>query len=137
MTAALTHHERYPGTTHVSSCRAVGRLGPTPAVFIYRRLGACLVLALIVLGALAGARTVLADRGAVPASSSAIRRLPAPQTGPVGSSAVGGYLVQPGDTLWSIAQKFHGSVDIADYVDRLVASRGGTSLQVGDIIRLP
>ena len=145
MTAALTNHQTYQCAARDWSRPPVGRLRPLPAVFVYRRLGACVVLALLGLGALLGARTVLADRGAVPASSAAIRLssaqqavLPTAQQAVVPTGMlVGRYLVQPGDTLWSVAQRFHGSVDVADYVDRLVASHGDTSLQVGDIIPLP
>jgi LysM repeat protein len=47
------------------------------------------------------------------------------------------YVVQPGDTLWSIGQRFHGHTSLADYVDTLVSANGGTQLQVSQALTLP
>jgi hypothetical protein len=105
----------------------------TPSsVYARRRVAAIATLIVLLLVAFLGARTVLADRGGAPASSPAIRLTVAPSV-----LQAGAYLVQPGDTLWSIGQRFHGSVDVADYVDRLVAAHGDPSVDIGDIIVLP
>jgi len=44
---------------------------------------------------------------------------------------------QPGDTLWSIAQSHRGSVDVYDYIDRLVRLNDGPAIQAGQAITLP
>jgi hypothetical protein len=45
------------------------------------------------------------------------------------------YVVQPGDTLWTIARRLEPSGDVRATVDALVARHGSASIQVGD--RLP
>jgi hypothetical protein len=47
------------------------------------------------------------------------------------------YVVQPGDTLWSIARRLRPGVDPRPLVDRLVALHGGTTLYVGEHLTLP
>jgi LysM repeat protein len=47
------------------------------------------------------------------------------------------YVVQAGDTMWSIGQRFHGQTPLVDYVDALVSTNGGTQLQVSQAITLP
>lgn len=65
-------------------------------------------------------------------------------TGAPGISVVGAsveptvHVVQPGDTLWSIAREVApAGVDVRATVDRLVAANGGSVLQVGQRIVLP
>jgi LysM repeat protein len=53
------------------------------------------------------------------------------------ASAANVYVVQAGDTLWSIGQRFHGHSSLADYVDALVSANGGTELQVAQALTLP
>ncbi len=92
-------------------------------VYVRRRLLVSLVLVAVVVALVAGAGNVLANRGGAPASASAVR------------PAIS-YVVQPGDTLWSIAQSVRGTAT-PSYVDTLVAVNGGASLQVGQVITLP
>ena len=47
------------------------------------------------------------------------------------------YVVQPGDTLWSIAHRLRPSADPRPLVDRLVTLHGGATLYVGERITLP
>ena len=47
------------------------------------------------------------------------------------------YVVQPGDTFWSIAREVEPEGDVRPVVDRLVAEHGGPTLVVGEPIRLP
>ena len=43
-----------------------------------------------------------------------------------------------GDTLWSIAERYHGDVAIQRYVDALVDLNGGsTEIDTGQLVRLP
>lgn len=96
---------------------------PTHATFVRRRcmaVGALLAL-VVTLGLAAGPG--LADRGGAPASVSAVGRST--------------YVVQPGDTLWAIAERAHGGGDLAWYVDALVSLNGGSVIVEGQTIRLP
>jgi hypothetical protein len=59
---------------------------------------------------------------------------------PAGTGAAGAvYVVQPGDTFWSIARQVspEPQADLRPMVDRLVAEHGGSTLLVGEPIRLP
>ena len=59
---------------------------------------------------------------------------------PTGSPALQSgvtYVVQPGDTLWSIARRLDPHGDPRPLVDRLVAAHGGTTLHVGERLPLP
>jgi hypothetical protein len=56
------------------------------------------------------------------------------------AAAAGGtrlYVVQPGDTLWSIARQLHPQDDPRPVVDRLASQLHGGSLQVGQRLVLP
>jgi LysM repeat protein len=104
---------------------------PTITVYVRRRLLVGLVALAVVLAVMVGAGNVLANRGGAPASTSAVR--PASAV----ASAGGAYVVQPGDTLWSITAAVHGGEVPVAYVDALVAINGGAALQVGQVISLP
>jgi len=104
-----------------------------PAVYRRRRLGLVLALvAAVVVSylALTGLRVLTSDAGAgsepasvVPASASI------PATGEV-------YVVQPGDTLWSIARSLQPSGDVRGLVDKLADRSGGGGLLAGQSLRL-
>ena len=47
------------------------------------------------------------------------------------------YVVQPGDTFWSIAVRLRPASDPRPLVDKLVATHGGATLHVGEQLRLP
>ena len=46
-------------------------------------------------------------------------------------------IVQPGDTLWSIARRVQPTGDVRPLVARIAAQRDGRALQVGETIVLP
>ena len=105
-------------------------------IYARRRMMVLLTMATIVLVLFVSAGHVVANRGGAPASDSMIR--PANPAVVIGAPAADNvYVVQPGDTLWSIGQRFHGNTVLADYVDALVATNGGTVLQVSQALTLP
>jgi hypothetical protein len=46
-------------------------------------------------------------------------------------------IVQPGDTLWSIARRSQAAGDIRPLVDAMASQRHGRALQVGETIEVP
>jgi Tfp pilus assembly protein FimV len=99
-----------------------------PGARIYRRrrfVVLCAALSVLMLPAL-----VLAASGSSttvpPASAPAAPAVPAPAV----------YVVQPGDTLWSIAHELEPHADPRDVVDHLVDLNGSGALQPGQRLRL-
>jgi hypothetical protein len=86
-----------------------------------RRTAMFVVLAGLV-GALAVPVSALAGTGAAPSPSLA-----------QGST----YIVQPGDTLWSIATRLDPTGDPRSMIGRLAAETGSETVVVGEHIRLP
>ncbi len=113
-----------------------GESYPASQIYARRRLMALLCLAAIVLVLFAGAGHVVANRGGAPASALTVR--PASVAAAAGATASAStYVVQAGDTLWSIGQRFHGQTSLSDYVDALVAANDGTKLQISQALTLP
>jgi hypothetical protein len=97
--------------------------------YAMRRLGAVVVvLCSLLIATVAVTATVDAVRGlgGRPAAASE-----------TASAAPATYVAAPGDTLWSIAERFRGDVDLVRYVDALIAQNGGTAIDVGQAVRLP
>ncbi|MEO7555854.1 MAG: LysM peptidoglycan-binding domain-containing protein, partial [Acidimicrobiales bacterium] len=46
------------------------------------------------------------------------------------------YVVQPGDTLWSIARRLAPKADVTATVDRLADLNGSSAIQIGQRLRL-
>lgn len=118
----------------------LGDHAPVSTLYARRRLTVLVSVAAIVLVLFVGAGHVVANRGGAPASASMIRPASAGATSapaPVAPVAANLYIVQPGDTLWSIGERFHGHAALVDYVDSLVAANGGTELQVSQALALP
>ena len=135
--AATTNrnHERAVMAIAVVIPGQFGDRRPISQVYARRRLMAVLTVFAIVLVLLVGAGHVVANRGGAPASASAIRPVSARvATAPAVRTI---YIVQAGDTLWSIGQRFRGHTALADYVDELVSANGGTHLQIAQPLALP
>ena len=98
---------------------------------IYRRRRVLVVAALF----LAVFFLVLATRAALGALGGG--PLAAPGT-PAGSppAAAAVYVVQPGDTYWTIARRLQPSGDLRTFVDRLSSEHGGAPLQPGEQLAL-
>ena len=109
---------------------------PSPATYRRRRL----VAAALVLGALLTGSWVLGALGGGPLaasegeSSSTAREAVVLQVQPVSRST---YVVEPGDTLWSIARALQPEGDVRPVVDALATTRQGRPLEVGETIVLP
>ena len=106
---------------------------PTPAVIRRRRLGAATLMVgaafLAVVGTL-DVQAVLGRTGSGP--------LNAAGAGPglrLASDQV--WVVQPGDTVWSIAQAAEPGADVRPLVDRIDAELKGAPLYPGERIRIP
>lgn len=63
-------------------------------------------------------------------------RPPATSPAPV-QVARASHVVQPGDTLWSIARSLQPTGDVRPLVDRLATARRGAPLRVGERVDLP
>lgn len=115
------------------SRRAVARAprpwaaGAPRAEVVYRRRR--LVAAVLTLSVLLGGRVAadLVDSGPLAASE---QRQPVL----IGERV---HIVQPGDTLWTIARSLQPTGDVRRMVDALAAQRHGAALQVGERIALP
>ena len=99
---------------------------PAPAArtFVRRRIGVAVFAAALAVSVAVAVDDGLADRGGDTASTSAVGRTNV-------------YVVQPGDTLWAIAQRIHPGGDTAGYVDALVSLNGGSVIIPGQQLRLP
>ena len=95
-----------------------------------RRLAALVVLVLLVSSLAAGVRAVsgLASAGGSSGPEQVEPRATATGAGPVAGTE---YVVQPGDTLWSIAAQIAPDDDPRVVVDALRAANGRVDLQVG------
>ena len=105
------------------------RRAPVAAVPAYGRRRVAAVGLLVGLLAISGvaAHDVLAGSGGVPASATGAT--PAPIRSVV--------VAQSGDTLWSIAQRFHGEIAFDRYLETLINLNDGPSIQSGQSITLP
>jgi Tfp pilus assembly protein FimV len=122
-----------PMRTPVGSARRSSTTSrpPAEANYLVRRVVAVVVAvcvlaaAAVALGEIAGA---VSDLGGRPAAASEVTTDPAAPTS---------YVAAPGDTLWSIAERFRGDVGHARYLDALVSLNGGAGVQAGQAVRLP
>jgi hypothetical protein len=77
------------------------------------------------------------DVGAPTAGLSAASA-PAPGSSAAGPTARVGvdavYVVQPGDTVWTVARRLQPSGDVRGLVDRIVARNGGAALRPGQAL---
>jgi hypothetical protein len=132
-----TPHE--PG---LARSRRVAPRRPSRAVYWRRRATVLLVaVTLVALGwAAAGAMGAGSadDLSIVTAASLAAPLAPAaaPDAAPTAPVAPKVYVVRPGDTVWSIAERLHPEGDVRELVDQLTERAGGSGLQAGQRIAL-
>ena len=120
-----------PARTHQRTPRpATGRSTGRASRSTYRRRrlwAAALVLGAVIVTGEAGAAL-----GGAPLAPP--ERSPSLPTAQSASSIV---VVRPGDTLWSIVERYRPGADPRPLVDELSAARDGAPLVVGETIRLP
>ena len=97
------------------------------AIYRRRRRVVGLVVAIAVIMLTLGVQAALTDPGSGPASAAGIGTATAPRS----------VRAQPGDSLWSIAEANHGSVDLTRYLDKLIDLNGGTGIEAGQLVQLP
>ncbi len=88
------------------------------------------VAALLVAGTLGSgivAANALTGPGGIPASAAGTGTVRVPRA----------VRARAGDSLWSIAEVFHGDIAIARFVEALISLNGGTRIDDGQIVRLP
>jgi Tfp pilus assembly protein FimV len=102
---------------------------PHPSVAVRRRRAAITLVILAALGILLGAGS-LAGAGQAPPSSSSRVEL---DTTAVASAT---HVVQPGDTLWSVARRIQPEGDVRPLVARLRAAHGPGPLLPGEPLRI-
>ena len=122
MAVALVDHPTRPSLRLLPGGRS---LPPSPQVY-RRRRAAALALAVTFVVVVALVLPVVL-RPLAPGS-------PAPAPVPAGAPTV---VVQPGDTLWTIARDLQPEGDVRPLVDRLAALNGGAALRAGQDLVVP
>lgn len=105
---------------------------PSAAVYARRRVVVGLLLVLVLAAACLVAGRVVAALGGGPASASERRPAPAAQR-----VAPAMYVVDRGDTVWSIARSLQPEGDVRPLVQALLRANGGPDLVVGSGLALP
>lgn len=142
MVAIAYPTDRRPRPHPIAPARPVGRGGERPSsrptgrpaaqVFRRRRIVALAALAVGVVGAIVLWRAALAGPGGAPLSTTGSASVL-----PMRPIAAQVYVVQPGDTLWSIARSAGVVGDLRPVVDRLAAQVGHGPLLPGQRLVLP
>jgi LysM repeat protein len=127
MSAAISFSQPTRSRVRPASARVVPTRPASEATYRRRRAMVGIVLAMVAAVGIVLTHDVLAGSSGAPASAAAGQP----------AHTLRSVTVQPGDTLWSIAQVNHGSVPITRYVDKLVDLNGGPSIQAGQAVRLP
>lgn len=121
--AAEFGHYRYSGYSAEPSFDVVLPRS-VATIYLRRRVVAALAFSVTLLLLWLGAGNVLASRGGDPAS--------VPTARPAST-----YVVQPGDTLWSIAEARRGDSGLGSYLEQLIEINGSTIIHVGQVVELP
>jgi LysM domain len=109
-----------PGPALASTFEFRSDSRPTSHVFLVRRLVAALLVTLAVVMA-----------GQV---FSAVRSSNATSTRP---AALTVHVVQPGESLWTIARAVRPHGDLSHLVDAMIRANGGSTIQVGQELAIP
>lgn len=109
-----------------SGARLVAVRRPTPATYRRRRaaFGALVTVVVLVVAVL-----LATVGGGASATDTVGAGVPAASGSGDGASAT--HVVQPGDTVWSIARRLQPDGDVRGLVDRIVARNGGATVTAG------
>jgi Tfp pilus assembly protein FimV len=132
MTATMSSNSNVDRITPRPVGRRSSRVPADVDYGIRRAVAAVIAVLLVAVVAIAVSTlgSALADVGGRPAAASDAAAASA-------SPIVRIHVAQPGDTLWSIADRYRGDVGQGRFVDALIDLNGGTVIQVGQAIRLP
>lgn len=114
---------------HRPHLRLVSNSQPPTMASVYRRRR---VVALLFLAAVAFTLVSVIQAGQQWVTQP--RSAPVAPMQPVSAEVV---IVQPGDSLWSIATRAHPGKDVRPYVAEMARSQPAASLQVGDRVSVP
>jgi LysM domain len=114
-------------TLALSTTSPARHVRPSRATFRRRRAAVAVVTVVLVGVGVQVGSGVLSGPGGVPASA----------TGAATAPAARHVRAEPGDSLWSIAERFHGDIALTDYVEALIQLNGGTAIAAGQRVRLP
>ena len=107
-----------PARRHLTVVPPPARRRSRSSIYWRRRVAVLVLLLLVVVAA----RAAVGALGGGP--------LAAPET-PAARGGVAAYVVQPGDTYWTIARRVQPTGDVRALVDRLSSEHGGAPLQPG------
>jgi hypothetical protein len=117
--------------------RAPSRLAQRARYRRRRLVVAAVVLAMVVLSVLLAAAAAARIAGGEPLSAAGSSPTSAAATRAAEVAAPATAVVQPGDTLWTIAAAVAPDVDVRITVDQLVALNGSAPIVVGQELVLP
>ena len=106
---------------------------PTAATYRRRRLTVLVAVAVLVTVLVVTVRVLATGLGGGPnpAPEASVSAVPAAAVSVADGTA---YIVQPGDTVWSIARRVKPEGDLRPLVDRIVARLGTTALRPGQTL---
>ena len=107
------------------------------AVYRRRRLAVGLVVTLVVAAILLASAAAARIAGGAPSAAGGQSPTSAVASSAAGVAAPPTIVVQPGDTLWSIAAEVAPEADVRITVDQLVTLNGGSPIVVGQELALP
>lgn len=146
---AAVAHPLPPSGTRTRPRLVAVPTGPAPvrgrdSKYRRRRLIAIVLVASAVVAAYLGVRGVLDSWAVDPAvqvsreGGSDVANSGRPSAGAGGGEGAGAsHVVQPGDTLWSIAEDLAAGRDVRVVVDVLAEANGSAELQVGEAVQIP
>lgn len=120
----------HPGTTAMRVPTTYSARRSSPAVYRRRRLVVLFCVVSLSFLAWSGLRQLADTSGDGPLTVAG--RSAAPQL--ITTAKV---VVEPGDTLWSIARRMQPTGDVRPLVSSLIDAHGGRPLQVGETIEVP
>ena len=138
-TATAARHEPFIGTYRRSADCAPSRhhgrraSSSTAPNYTVRRLVAGLFAVGVAVVAVLSLAAVTTSLGGGPASAAGVSS----SDGDTATGTARHHVARPGDSMWSIADRYRGDVDRGRYLDALVDLNGAVAIQVGQSIRLP